>query len=300
MSSIILDLAASVWHLLNGKSPFPWTVSRGAESSLKNESHHFNRIHISRAEKTKIMLNSRQIAEYGKNGFLVGVDIMNESEATDIQGQFDELEAREGRKKCVVGLLDPHLRECFAWKLSTNEKILDCVEQVIGPDILLLSSRFFCKYGPSEKFVAWHQDVAYWGLDSNIAVLVWYAVDDSDAANGCMRVIPKTHDRVRGHGTSQQDGNMLSINQEISVTEAEENSAVNVELKAGSISLHHGCSIHGSLPNRSSRRRCGITSVFLPANVCQLEKDSMGEYWPAIQVRGENRGSNLDLNPHPF
>ena len=246
------------------------------------------------------MLSPEQITEFEEYGFLTGIPVADQPGAAAIRGQFDELEARVGREKCVVGLLDPHMNERFAWKLSTHEKILGCVEQLIGPDILLLSSRFFCKYGPSEKFVAWHQDVTYWGLDSDLAVLAWYAVDDSDADNGCMRVIPRTHDRVREHGTARQDGNMLSINQEIPVSEAEDRSAVNVELKAGTMSLHHGCAIHGSLPNRSSRRRCGITSVFLPAHVRQLKKNSFDGYWPAIVVRGRNRDSNLDLQPHPF
>ena len=108
----------------------------------------------------------------------------------------------------------------------------------------------------SEKFVAWHQDVTYWGLEPAYAITAWYAVDDADAGNGCMRVIPGTHRTgIREHGKSDMKGNLLSINQEVPVTEDEGDSAVDLPVPAGEISLHHGVLIHGSNPNRSDRRR---------------------------------------------
>lgn len=138
----------------------------------------------------------------------------------------------------------------------------------MGPNLLLMGTHFFCKYGPTDAFVAWHQDVTYWGLEPQLAVTAWYAVDDSDAENGCLQVIPGTHKSgIRAHGKSDVSGNLLSINQELPVEPSEAESFVNVELTAGQMSLHHGLLIHGSQPNCSSRRRCGLAMVYIPTSV---------------------------------
>ena len=154
---------------------------------------------------------------------------------------------------------------------------------------MLLATHFFCKYGPREKFVAWHQDVTYWGLEPPDAVTAWYAIDDSDIGNGCMQVIPGSHQRgIQEHGTSEQEGNLLSINQEVPVTEAEAETAVDLVLKAGEMSIHHGQIIHGSLPNHSTRRRCGLTIRYIPPSVKQAEDNSLKRPWKPILLRGED------------
>src|SRR5262249_23729124 len=145
--------------------------------------------------------------------------------------QFDALEAKEGTDKSQVGLLDRHFDQQFIYDLAANHQILGLVEQLLGKGFMLLATHFFCKYGGGEKFVAWHQDVTYWQLEPPTALTVWYAVDDSDRENGCMRVIPGSHlGGIRKHGKSGQTGNLLSIDQEVPVTPEEEASAVDLEL----------------------------------------------------------------------
>lgn len=239
--------------------------------------------------------------EYEAQGFLTKIAVANAEEARLIREQFDALEAREGREKTQVGLLDRHFDTPFIWELATHPVILDHVEALIGPDILLLATHFFCKYGRNERFVAWHQDVTYWGLEPPLALTAWYAVDDSDVENGCMRVLPGTHrDGVRAHGKSDQEGNLLSINQEVPVTPEEESRAVDLELRAGEMSLHDGALIHGSLPNRSERRRCGLTLRYVPPWVRQAETNSQGRRWKAILVRGVDERHHFEALPRPF
>src|SRR5207248_1920795 len=126
-----------------------------------------------------------------------------------------------------------------------------------------------------------------WGLEPPCALTVWYAVDDSDRENGCMRIIPGSHgEGIRAHGTAQQEGNLLSINQEVPVTPAEEQSACDLILHAGEVSIHDGALIHGSLPNRSNRRRCGLTLRYVPTTVKPIALNSMGKRWNAVLVRG--------------
>lgn len=247
-------------------------------------------------------------AEFERQGFASGIPILDAAEVDAIRRQFDALEAVEGREKCQIGLLDRHFDQRFVWELATHPRILDAVAAVMGPDILLLATHFFCKYPEpraataeqAQKFVAWHQDVTYWGLEPPFAVTAWYAVDDSDAENGCMRAIPGTHGGIREHGKSGRGGNLLSINQEVPVTAEEEARAADMPLRAGQISLHHGALIHGSNPNGSTRRRCGLTLRYVPPTVQQVSGNSYGRRYEAILVRGEDRYHNFEPRERPF
>ncbi len=246
-------------------------------------------------------LNSQQTERYQALGYLSGIRVAETEDALRYRRLFDALEAQEGKEKARIGLLDRHFDQSFLWELATSPRILDCVEALIGPDVLLLATHFFCKYGPEEKFVAWHQDATYWGLEPPQALTVWYAVDDSDVDNGCMRVIPGSHrEGLREHGKATAEGNLLSINQEVPVSPTEEHAAVDLVLRAGEVSLHDGWLIHGSLPNRSPRRRCGLTLRYVPTSVKPAALNSMGKRWQAILVRGTDREQNFGICPPPW
>jgi ectoine hydroxylase-related dioxygenase (phytanoyl-CoA dioxygenase family) len=193
-----------------------------------------------------------------------------------------------GQEQTRIGLIDRHFDEPFIMELATKPAILDAVAALIGPNVLLLATHFFCKYGQDSKWVAWHQDVTYWGLEPPTAITAWFAVDDSDAENGCMRVIPGSHlGGLRAHGKSDRAGNLLSINQEALVRPEEEREAIDLPLHAGQISLHDGALVHGSLPNRSSRRRCGLTLRYIPAHVREVvQNPSKGPRWKTLLLRG--------------
>lgn len=240
---------------------------------------------------------------FERDGFASPIRVLNGPDVQRIRSSFDSLEASEGREKAQIGLLDRHFDQPFVWELTTHPAVLDAVEAILGPDVLLLATHFFCKYpstSQTERFVAWHQDVAYWGLEPPLAITAWYAVDDSDAENGCMRVIPGTHQALREHGTAVREGNLLSINQEVPVTGAEEGRAVDLPLRAGEISLHHGMLIHGSNPNRSDRRRCGLTMRYVPPHVRVIAENSQKRPWRAILVRGEDRYGHFAWIAPPF
>ncbi len=223
-------------------------------------------------------------------GYLTQLDILTDSEVQHYRACFDQLEASEGKDKAQVGLLDRHFDVEFVWRLATHPLILEWARTILGPDVLLLATHFFCKY-PSrgDRFVAWHQDVTYWGLDPPFAITAWLAIDDSDEENGCMRIIPGSHlSEILDHGKSSKEGNLLSVNQEIPDALVNVASAVDLVLRAGQMSLHHGKLIHGSNPNRSRRRRCGLTIRFIPPSVQQAENQPTRGRWRPILVCGKD------------
>src|SRR5262249_15249974 len=128
----------------------------------------------------------------------------------------------------------------------------------------------------------------------------WLAIDDADRENGCMRVIPGSHlGEILDHGKSSKAGNLLSINQEIADSAVNAETAVDIVLNAGQMSLHHGKLIHGSNPNRSDRRRCGLTIRFVPPTVKPVKSNSTRGGWNPVLVSGEDRYHHFELKPRP-
>jgi ectoine hydroxylase-related dioxygenase (phytanoyl-CoA dioxygenase family) len=242
-----------------------------------------------------------KLRQFDELGYCTGIQVADQRDALRYQSLFNEIEVREGRDKCRTGLYDLHFTVPFVWELATHPTILECVSELIGPNIFLMSSHFFGKYGPSDAFVAWHQDVTYWGLEPPLAVTAWYAIDDSDVENGCMQVIPRTHKSgIRQHGKSADPAaNLLSINQEVPVNDDELCRVVDIELSAGQMSLHHGLTIHGSRANPTTRRRCGLALIYLPTFVRQVRTSSLGTQWKTVLVRGENAERYFHERPHP-
>jgi len=248
-------------------------------------------------------LTTAEVKRYRTDGLLTGLGIDSPEQAARHRRAFDRLEALEGRTSVQNQLFDRHFDQQFLWEIATHPRILDCVEALYGPDLLVLSTHVFCKYGPNDRFVAWHQDLTYWGLEPLEEVTAWYAIDASDADNGCMRVIPgHNSDRILEHNQSEQTGNLLSVNQEVSLPAEMEALAIDCILRPGEISLHAGTVLHGSLPNHSSRRRCGVTVRYVPAHVRPLSPGPTGTDWTwrPVLVRGQSNASEFQLVSAPF
>ena len=250
----------------------------------------------------KKMTETKTLANHWETqGYLTGLDVLTDTEVRHYRSLFDELESREGKSNAQIGLIDRHFKEKFVWELAIHPVILKHVQCMIGPDVLLLATHFFCKY-PSlgDRFVAWHQDVTYWGLKPPFAITAWLAIDDADQENGCMRVIPGSHlGDILDHGKSSKAGNLLSVNQEIPDSMVSAANAVDIVLKAGQMSLHHGKLIHGSNPNRSNRRRCGLTIRFVPPSIKPADNNSTRGRWHPVLVCGKDEYQHFKLEPRP-
>ena len=152
------------------------------------------------------------------------------------------------------------------------------------------------KAGQRGNLLSVNQAVPAELVDEVRAVSAWIAIDDADEENGCMRVIPGSHRLgLLTHAKAGQPGNLLSVNQAVPAELVDEARAVSVPLRAGQMSLHHGLLLHSSLPNRSNRRRCGLTLRYVPPAVKQVALNSLGEAWPAVLVRGEDRYRHFPL-----
>lgn len=242
-------------------------------------------------------------SRYEQNGFLSGIDVLSVDEIAMVRRKFDEMEHSVPAKQRQIGLQACHFEEEFVWRLATEPRVLAVIEQIVGPDLLLLGTHFFNKQPDSNtsSYVAWHQDVTYWGLEPAEAHSAWIAIDDSDATNGCMKVLPRSHrEGVKTHNTADRQGNLLSINQEIPDNQLDTRNVVDIELRAGQMSVHHGLLVHSSNPNRSTRRRCGLVVRYISPAIRQVSTDSYGRYHEPVLIRGHDRYHHFSVREAPF
>ena len=144
----------------------------------------------------------------------------------------------------------------FWVRLISDEQLIDIAEQYIGPNIALSASHYISKPPFDGKPVLWHQDGSYWPLDPMEVVTLWLAVDDATPENGCMRVIPGTQHMNLEKLVERPDiDSVLGSSMDESLIN--ESKAVDIELKAGDVEVHHPNIVHGSRANNSPKGRCG-------------------------------------------
>jgi len=215
------------------------------------------------------LLTKAQIDQYNDQGYLFPFDIFSAEEITEIRAYFfDDLLPKAmaaGWNSYEITNWHKHCRSVY--DLVTNSRILDYVQDLLGETLILRHSHFFAKLPGDGKRVSWHQDASYWPLTPSKVVSAWLAIDDTDVENGAMQVIPGSHKnaQVAFEKSSKTENNVL--NQTVHHPEKHGNDPVSLTLKAGQMSLHSDWILHGSEPNMSTRRRCGLAMRFLSSNV---------------------------------
>lgn len=240
------------------------------------------------------LLSETQIAQYREAGYLAPIRIMEEAEAAALRGALEAVEARMGGPLRGDLRHKSHLLFPFLAELVRDARLLDAVEDVLGPDLLCWNSNFFIKEARNPAFVSWHQDSTYWGLSAPEVATAWVALTASTAANGAMAVIPGSHTLDQApHRDTFHRHNLLTRGQEIAVA-VDETKAVTLALKPGEVSLHHVRLVHGSPPNPSGDRRIGFAIRYIPTHLRQLEGEDS-----ATLVRGRDRFHHFALEPRP-
>lgn len=232
---------------------------------------------------------------YHENGYFSPIRVLPADEALTYRRKLEAYEGSTGGPLKREFRQKAHLLFTWLADLVRDPRILDVVEPIIGPDILVWQSVFFIKEPHDPAFVSWHQDSTYWGLSEPEVVTAWVAFSPSTPLSGCVRVVPGTHrfDQVP-HKETRDRQNLLTRGQEIAV-EVNEADVVGMPLDPGEMSLHHIRTFHNSEPNRSDDRRIGFAIRYIPARVRQLEVQND----TATLARGEDKYGHFELEPRP-
>ncbi len=224
------------------------------------------------ADTRKTRLSEAEIATYREEGLVVPDYRLPDDVLERMRAEVDDLISRhpDVRPELLSGPHNPWGQSAkivgsWNWlEFCRHPEILDMVEQLIGPDIVLWGSQLFCKPAGHGMAVPWHQDGQYWPIEPLATATVRIAIEDSLPENGCMRYIPgshRSHDLVEHELLERSD---VAIRQQ--VTNLDESRAKDDVLYAGQISIHDVYLVHGSAQNRSAMRRSDYAIRYMPAS----------------------------------
>ncbi len=237
-------------------------------------------------------LTDPQIECYARDGYLSPLDAFTRDEASAYRARLEDGERRFGglphdrRRKM-------HLYLKWVDEIVHDARVLDAVESVIGPDILLFHLTCWIKEPRTDAFISWHQDSTYFGLNPAEHVTAWVALSPSNADSGCVQVIPGTHLQGQvAHHIGERERNMLP-GQQLDVPAGTPYELM--VLEPGQFSLHHTYLHHNSMPNHSDDRRIGLGISYIPTR-CRC---SAAQRLSAMLVRGTDRYRHFDLETRP-
>ena len=246
------------------------------------------------ANRSPRRLSQAQIDAYNSEGYVQPFDVFDAVDIELIRAYVDRLIDDMGRDG-AYGINCYQARLAGLWDICTDARILDHVEDLIGSDIICWASAIFSKAPQDPKAVPWHQDASFWKLSPARTVTVWLAIDDADEVNAAMRFIPGSHDKGALKFKKSEDGSVLHLE-----TDGVDDMGAPVSncLRAGQISLHADMLVHGSLPNMSDRRRCGLTLRYCPPEV-RIVDQRWAKGVEAIVCRGTDRSGHWRHHPRP-
>lgn len=231
----------------------------------------------------------RQVFE--EQGYLDPLPVLAGDRLLAVREVVDRLLARvpAQRLNSTFELHNRHLDHPDLWTLVTDHTLVGVVREVFVPDLVLIGTRLVCKQPGAASTVPWHQDIPFMGLDPARTVTAWFAVDDADADNGALALVPgpahrepRPHHKVR---KGRRDGLLTDV-ECLDTTPEELRRAIRPPVPAGAAVLFGGGVLHGGASNASPRRRCALTIRFADG----AGRPTDPGQWPAVVVRGDDGG----------
>lgn len=243
-------------------------------------------------------LSATQVRDFRANGYLYPLDGLTADEVARYREQLRKTEDHLGGSLMDIDKkFRGNLHFMCRWvdELARTPAILDAVEDLLGPDILLYTSRFFIKEPHSEGIAAWHQDSTYFGLRPHDHVTAWVALCNVTEETGPVEFAVGSHIRGQLQQKSGLIKNSVNTAGQIIVEWFDRTQVDRAILKPGQFSFHHTCTVHQSQPNRSDERRIGLALSYIPTRTRYIGKRRM----PACLLRGRDDYNHFDLQPRP-
>ena len=238
-------------------------------------------------------LSAEQVAAYRRDGFLSPIDVFSPAEAAVLYGRFRRLEDDLGEEPQKRLRIKAHLPYPWLCDIVRDARLLDAVEAVIGRDILCWGASFFTKKAGDDRYVSWHTDSFYYGIEPAETLTAWVSFNVSDEASGAVRYVPGSHLSRAVHEFFPHENNLITNGQ--TVPDVAEEDTVMAVLQPGQVSFHHESVVHGSAPNRSDHDRVGLSIHYVAPDVRETRIDGA----TAMLVRGEDRLGHWGADPEP-
>ncbi len=242
-------------------------------------------------------LSGEQVEQYRRDGYVSPIRLLDAAGAALHRRRFEAAEASMGGAFKGTPRNKFYLRFPWAYELATHPVLLDAIEDLIGPDIMIYHNMAWVKERGDQSYVSWHQDNTYFGHDPCEVVTAWVALSPATLESGCVRVLPGTHrlGQLPLAPADTSEENLLSSGMRVDF-DVDSVDPVPLVLRPGELSLHHAFLIHGSPPNIASDRRLGITFIYHPPALGQRGEGRTS----ALLVRGEDKYGHFDHERPPL
>jgi len=239
-------------------------------------------------------LPAERVSQWKYDGFLSPFSLLDEEELAACRQGVQRYEKWLGKPinahpemkwRSMAHLLMP-----WVARLARDPRILDTVEDLLGPDILIFTSTFFIKEAHSPTIAAWHQDSTYYGLEPKEEACVWIALTEASEAAVCMDALSfRGRPRQMSH-VSRVVVNSVNRAGQVITEALDDGLPVAMPLKSGWFSIHHGLCPHRSGPNTADHRRIGLGLNYIPTRV----RPSGSIRQAALLVRGTDRYGHFE------
>lgn len=239
----------------------------------------------------RITLTQEQIDSFREDGYLrIGklldddqVELLRreydrEFELARVRGTFrnlaidntDDLDTKNTAETQMLQIMQMCERNIHFRRLLYDDRILDLIESLLGPNIQLFHDQALYKPAHHGGPVFWHQDNGYWRCSPANLVSCWMTLDDADVHNGAMHILPGSHLRPLAHERSTSTNLLFDLGNKV-----ERANAVVIDLPAGGAMLHHCQTLHYTPPNTTDRQRRAFIIHFMTPGTKSLHT---GEY----------------------
>jgi hypothetical protein len=245
-------------------------------------------------------LDQGLVRRYHDEGFLFPFRGLSTEAAAWYRAEVERTcAATPGPKVALTGTVSyrvkPYLLFTWAAAMVREPAILDAVEDLIGPDIMVFHTTMWWKTKGSPNRVPWHQDGTYFGLAPFEHVTAWVALSPSNLGTGCVRVVPGSHRSGQMPHADHRDPTLMLSRGQTVVTDIDGSRAIPIVLSPGEFSLHHTLAVHASDPNTGDDDRIGIGISYIPTRVRHVGPTRLS----ATLVRGHDAYGHFDLEPRP-
>jgi hypothetical protein len=237
------------------------------------------------------VLSPGQIEQYRTDGFVVGVPVFTPAECAQFWEKAQRFQADHAEDRDWAFDIKCNLLFDWVYANATHPRLLDAVAELLGEDLLLTDSVFRIKEPGSGTHYGWHQDSARIVVEPAPAI-VYVAISDATIENGCLAVIPRSHDRVHAFDLVENPGQ--AHRRVARLREVDPSRAHYMELRAGEVAVFNANVVHGSASNRSSVARLAILHDYTPTAGRQSVGCGSGQL-----VRGHDRFGHFAHEPVP-
>ncbi len=253
------------------------------------------------------MLNQDQVESFHRNGFLNGGSVLGDAEIAEFTEELERIveQGKRGFKddepqpisfRDINALRTGDVKQPVwqivnIWEASDpfhrliyHPSIVKAVSQLTGePALSVWHDQIQYKPASYGGATTWHQDAPLWpSIRPMTPVSAWIPVDDADAENGCMWMVPGSHRWGNQIAFLRRQEKLTGLTEFAGLETFEPPATAEIKtvdpepwpVKRGEVSFHHSMAWHGSPVNHSSRPRRAIAIHYMTGKT-RFVKDGM-------------------------